>query len=204
MPAIEKICIQQGWLAPNHPPQIDHLYLSLGPGSFTGLRIAVALARTLAQAINCKIVAVPSLDVIAQNAPQQHHTIIPILDAKRSQVFAAKYTRSAEAGDLACELPPALVEPTAFLTDALAQSPDHTLAILGEGIDHHRQAIDAAKQHGTITELPKNLWHPSAATVHQLAWLKAQREEFADPATLLPIYIRLPEAEEVWRKKNSQ
>jgi tRNA threonylcarbamoyladenosine biosynthesis protein TsaB len=148
-------------------------------------------------------VAVPSLDVIAENAPQRHNVVIPILDAKRGQVFAAKYTRTQESAELTGELAPALVEPTAFLTEALAHSPDHAIAILGEGIDYHRPAIEAAKQHGTITELPKELWYPTAATIHKLAWPKADRGEFANPATLLPIYIRLPEAEELWRKKNS-
>ena len=78
MPAIRDLTAQHGW----RPEQIDELYLSLGPGSFTGLRIAVAIARALQQAIGCRLVGVPTLDVIAANAPTSFAIVVPILDAK--------------------------------------------------------------------------------------------------------------------------
>src|ERR1041384_5041989 len=90
MPAIRDLTREQGWTS----AQIDHFYLSLGPGSFTGLRIAVAIARAMAQATGVKLVGVPSLDVIAQNAPADCDIVLPVLDAKRGQVFSARYERS--------------------------------------------------------------------------------------------------------------
>ena len=197
MPALEQCCRDQGWLG--HTAMLDHLYLSLGPGSFTGLRIAVAIARTLAQAIGCKIVGVPSLDVLAQNAPADFPIVVPILDAKRGQIFSARYQRDAH-GQLHRTAGPALVDPEPFLKQAAA--PGEKIAILGEGIDYHRPALQAADEgRGLITELDRPLWHARAATVHRLAWERAKNSDFDDPRTLLPIYIRLPEAEEVWRKK---
>jgi len=90
------------------PKEIDHVYISIGPGSFTGLRIAVALAKTMHLANAAKIVAVDTLDVIAANAsdyiqkktPLTCHSeqseesldkIAAILDAKRGQFFIAAY-----------------------------------------------------------------------------------------------------------------
>ncbi len=64
LPTISRLCTEAGW----NPGDLEHLYLSIGPGSFTGLRIAVTLARTLALAVQVKIVAVSTLKVLAQNA----------------------------------------------------------------------------------------------------------------------------------------
>src|SRR5438874_13743504 len=72
MPAIRELVRAQGW----QPAEIDHVYVSLGPGSFTGLRIAVAMARALAQAVGCRLVGVPSLDVIAENAPPEFPVVV--------------------------------------------------------------------------------------------------------------------------------
>src|SRR5208337_5216929 len=55
MPAIAALTKGAGW----QPEEIDQVYLSLGPGSFTGLRIAIAIARAMHQAIGCKLVGVP-------------------------------------------------------------------------------------------------------------------------------------------------
>jgi tRNA threonylcarbamoyladenosine biosynthesis protein TsaB len=207
MPAVRDLTQAQGWKA----NQIDHLYLSLGPGSFTGLRIAVAIARALHQATGCKLIGVPSLDVIAENAPPEFQIVLPILDAKRAQVFAARYERD-PAGTLHRTAAPALVDPAAFLQEAIDladelqskienQKSKTQIALLGEGIEYHRAALFSTP-HENVTELPKPLWHGTAATLHRLGWQHAQQNNFANPATLIPIYIRLPEAEEVFRKKH--
>jgi len=204
MPAIRDVTRGQGW----QPDQIGHLYLSLGPGSFTGLRIAVAIARAMHQATGCKLIGVPSLDVIAQNAPPEFTLVIPLLDAKRSQVFAARYERDAT-GTLIPTTPAALVDPTAFVAQAVARASELDaqlkienqklkIALLGEGLTHFHPAPS-----GLITELPPALWPGTAATVHRLGYALAQQNQCSNPATLRPLYIRLPEAEEVYRKKHN-
>lgn len=200
MPAIRELTAAQGWT----PDQIDHVYLSLGPGSFTGLRIAVAIARALAQAAGCKLVGVPSLDVIAQNAPAEFRIVLPILDAKRGQVFSARYERD-EHGVLLRTRQPALVDPAAFVADAVARAQEIAatpVAVLGEGVNHHRPALFSEKTAGRVAELDHALWPGQAAIVHRLGYARALANQFDSPATLLPLYIRLPEAEEVFRKKH--
>jgi tRNA threonylcarbamoyladenosine biosynthesis protein TsaB len=73
------------------PPDIHAVCVSQGPGSFTGLRVGITLAKTLCFATGAKLVAVPSLEVIAHNAPAPALRIMPVLDARRGQVFAALY-----------------------------------------------------------------------------------------------------------------
>ncbi len=195
MPAIRDLTAQHGW----RPEQIDELYLSLGPGSFTGLRIAVAIARALHQAIGCRLVGVPTLDVIAENAPASFAIVVPILDAKRSQVFSARYRRNSEG--LLRLTEPALVDPAAFLAESATLGA--AVGVLGEGVDYHRAAIEtAAAAHPGIQVIEKELWPPSAEIVYRLGRKLARGGQYADPDTLLPTYIRLPEAEEVWRKKH--
>jgi tRNA threonylcarbamoyladenosine biosynthesis protein TsaB len=208
MPAIRDLTQAQGWAAAD----IDHIYLSLGPGSFTGLRIAVAVARAMAQATagGCKLIGVPSLDVIAHNAPPEFQIVIPMLDAKRNHVFAARYERQPN-GELLPTAPAALVDPNNFLTQTLTltekraaspisdfrlQTSDFKIALLGEALTHFQPT------HPHVTSLPPDLWPARAQTVHQLGYALAQANHFSDPATLLPLYIRLPEAEEVYRKKH--
>lgn len=97
------------------PAHIEQLYISIGPGSFTGLRIAVAMAKTMALATPVKIVTVDTLDTIAANiidllgkpssaktaldALQQCVAVAPLLDAKRGQFFTALYRPAATAGN---------------------------------------------------------------------------------------------------------
>ncbi|UCF00147.1 MAG: tRNA (adenosine(37)-N6)-threonylcarbamoyltransferase complex dimerization subunit type 1 TsaB, partial [Planctomycetota bacterium] len=85
------------------PNEIDHIYISSGPGSFTGLRIAATFAKTMNLANAVKIVGVDTLDVIAANVsdyPNEQNTetelkkIAAILDAKRNQFFIAVYKRN--------------------------------------------------------------------------------------------------------------
>ena len=85
------------------PEQIEHIFISVGPGSFTGLRIAVSIAKIMHLANSTKIVAVDTLDVIAANAddyirqenPGLEHIAV-VLDAKRGQFYTAVYQRAVE------------------------------------------------------------------------------------------------------------
>src|SRR5688500_8967170 len=65
MPTIDKLC-QRHSLA---PADIGEMYVSVGPGSFTGLRIGIATAKALAQVLGMRLIAVPTLEVVAQNVP---------------------------------------------------------------------------------------------------------------------------------------
>ena len=83
---------------------LDAVAVSCGPGSFTGIRIGMATAKGLAQVWNKPIIEVPTLESFAYaDMPYTHSTLIcPLFDARRSQVYAAAYRRSAEWEDRCC------------------------------------------------------------------------------------------------------
>ncbi len=69
---------------------------AVGPGSFTGIRIGIATAGILAHAAGLEVVGVGSLDGIAMNAPAEAEQVLVVLDARRGEVFAGRFTRTAE------------------------------------------------------------------------------------------------------------
>lgn len=190
LPTIDELCADNGI----NPGDVEHVHVSGGPGSFTGLRIGITVARTLAWAVGAKVVRVPTIDVIAQNAlaaDQDVQNLAVILDAKRKQVYAGAFKR--QGNDLVKTVPESLFKPADFLA-----SLPRPLAVMGEGIPYHREAVDDS---GAVV-LDEVFWRPRAGTVHQLGLARAVAGRFNDPKTLLPIYIRRPEAEELWEKRH--
>jgi tRNA threonylcarbamoyladenosine biosynthesis protein TsaB len=92
IPRIDTLCKAQGW----QPGDFEEIYVSVGPGSFTGLRIGVTLAKTLAMVTGARVVAVPSVRVLARNAPAEARNVIIVLDAKRGQIFTARFESEGE------------------------------------------------------------------------------------------------------------
>ncbi len=169
------------------PDQIEQVYISAGPGSFTGLRIAVTFAKTLALANNSKIVAVDTLDCITANVTPQDdksEQLGVVLDAKRGQFFIAVYekTQSAIWHKI---LPDCLMTAEEFINRFTNQP----ISLAGEGLVFYKDKFT----HKNILVLDEKFWNPCAANVHKLGWRKAQNGEFADPLTLTPNYIRGPD-----------
>jgi tRNA threonylcarbamoyladenosine biosynthesis protein TsaB len=184
LPQLDELTKAEGW----SPRDVAELYVSIGPGSFTGLRIGVTLAKTMALATGCKIVAVPSVRVLADNAPADAKNVIVVLDAKRGQIYGARFDRDASGALVEVE-PPTLTTLAAMLDRA--PRPVH---LIGEGVPYHRDAITAAGAGVIVTD--EATWRARAEVVSTLGHAKARAGNFADPFTLTPIYIRLPEAEE--------
>ena len=184
------------------PQQIDHIYISTGPGSFTGLRIAVAFAKIMHLANNnIKIVAVDTLDCIASNVidfQKQTKTevkkIAAILDAKRGQFFTAVYERRKES------------EPALGFADCWDKTIDDCLStaqefverfadsndpvwLLGEGLVFYKKNFEAKG----IEFIDDQFWRPSASKVLLLGYRLALAGRFADPLALVPRYIQRPD-----------
>lgn len=186
------------------PAQIDHIYISIGPGSFTGLRISVTIAKAMHLANRLKIVPVDTLDVIAQNVPshgptQQIRRIATILDAKRNQFYIAAYKRlsntTSEFPTWKKLIPDSLMTASQFL-DTFADPADR-IHLLGDGLLYHKDKFESPG----AQVLDEKYWGPQAAKVHALGYQLARAGEFADPLKLIPKYIRRPEAEVKWQKR---
>jgi tRNA threonylcarbamoyladenosine biosynthesis protein TsaB len=199
-PAVQKLLERFS----REPKEIEHIYVSAGPGSFTGLRIAVALAKIMHLANAAKVVAVDTLDVIAANADDYIKEekakgiiqIATILDAKRGQFFIAAYqneqvrTGTAYAGVWKKTLPDCLMTAEQFLENFTGQS--QSIWLLGEGLVYHKDKFEA----DGIRFLNERYWSPRAGKVHLLGWQKALTGQFADPLTLQPTYLRRPDVKE--------
>jgi tRNA threonylcarbamoyladenosine biosynthesis protein TsaB len=184
LPIIDGMCRAQQWA----PRDVEELYVSVGPGSFTGLRIAVTVAKTMALATGVKVVAVPTVQVLAANAPDGARHLIIVLDAKRGQIFTARFERTGS-GDW-IEREPAHLDDLAMM---LVRSP-RPVHLLGEGIPHHASKFDVRDPQIVVT--PEELWRARASSVARIGATRARHNELADPDRLTPLYIRLPEAEE--------
>ncbi|MBN2272632.1 MAG: tRNA (adenosine(37)-N6)-threonylcarbamoyltransferase complex dimerization subunit type 1 TsaB [Sedimentisphaerales bacterium] len=206
-----------------HPEQLDHIYVSVGPGSFTGLRISITIAKAMHIAKHTRIVAVDTLDVIAANAPTTEHgrpidTIATILDAKRDQFYIAAYQRRIDPGNTSPGatsdtryitsdirhptyktwqrlIPDSLMTATQFL-DTFAD-PANPIILLGDGLLYHKHKFQSPGA-GILHE---QYWSPQAANVHALGYQSAIAQHFADPLRLSPSYIRRPEAEVKWQQR---
>lgn len=189
LPAMAAMCRKVGWQVQT----IGHVYVSIGPGSFTGLRVAATTARHLALALGARVVAVPSLQVIADGVCRLSlapvHLAV-VLDAKRKQVYAGAFELTAGWYEPVAD--PVVAEPGPWLT-----SLPRPLAVTGEGIAFHRTAIEAAD----ATLLDASIGWPRAESVHRLGWRLAHQGRFTPPRELIPLYLRRPEAEEVWERR---
>lgn len=185
IPRIDRLCRDRGW----GPHDLRELYVSAGPGSFTGLRIGITLAKTLAFATDAKIAAVPSVRVLAHNAPEAATELIIVLDAKRGQIFTSRLRRVA--GDWIEQEPAHLDDLASMLLRA-----SRPVYLLGEGIPFHQQFI-AADDPGIVLTAPDS-WRPRATAVAAEGVRLAAAGAFTEPDRLLPIYLRKPEAQEKW------
>jgi len=214
VPTIKDACERAGW----DRRRIDLVAVSIGPGSFTGVRIAVTLAKVMAYDTGSKVVAVPSLRVMAANAPPDRRRVAAIVDAKRGGLFASIFERRGKADAVRARgeadvvrapnvssgssAPGALLEefneifgPALIEPEELARHMERPAFVLGRGIVKGREAL------GAFDLAPEDLWDPRPGVVARLGLEMAERGELADPMHLAPIYIRPPEAEEIWERR---
>ena len=188
VPAARRVCASAGAA----PDEIGLVSVSIGPGSFTGLRIGVTVARMLALATGARLVPVPTLEVIAQNALEAADPpdrVAVLLDAGRGDAFAATFDRTTDGYRSNGE--PIMVDPAAFLSHC-----DVECGVMGHGARCFAEIVDAA----SLMRLPPESDAPRVEVVHRLGYRLARAGTFTDRHRLVPLYIRKPAAEEVWEK----
>jgi tRNA threonylcarbamoyladenosine biosynthesis protein TsaB len=185
-PAIQDSLREVGW----GPRDVEILAVTVGPGSFTGLRVGVVTAKALAYATGCRIVGVNTLQALAQPEVESGKNVLTILDAQRGEYFAASWTRNA-AGEI---LP---VQPTSLLSaDELLRSLGADGVIMGPAV---------VKLAGSLPPgVRAKATHPQASAVAALALHLAHRGETTDPFALAPLYLRRTAAEEQWEKRKAK
>jgi tRNA threonylcarbamoyladenosine biosynthesis protein TsaB len=168
---------------------VDALAVSVGPGSFTGLRIGLSTMKSLAFATGKPLCGIPTLDALAWSLPFAESLVCPVLDAKKGEVYSALYRTAG--GRLERVWDYRAVAPDALAEALVREGP---VVFLGDGVTPFaavfRQVLgDAARFAPPAQRLP------SAVTVADLARAALERGESVDPAALVPLYLRRSEAE---------
>lgn len=179
MPTIDFLMAQVGW----KPSDLERIVVAEGPGSYTGLRVAVATAKTLAYALKIDLVGVSSLYALTQVGFDG--LIVPLMDARRNNVYVGFYENDRS------------VEPDhhASFEEVLEQlQGQENLAFVGE-VEAFRDQIEAAlPQAKIIPSLPSAEW----------IGLAGQDLPAVDVDAFVPRYLKRVEAEENWLKNNSE
>lgn len=186
MPMIEAVIRDAGAV----PEDLDAIALTNGPGSFTGLRIGAATAKGLALALQIPVVPVPTLYALAMNLWGTDDLIVPMMDARRHQVYAGIY--EPQDGEMSLILPEDTYAPAA-LAEEIRKS-GRRAVLTGDGAVVYYDAVRELL--GDQVKLaPAHLLHARAATVAAIGaeWYAAGR---AVSGSGLEIhYLRKPQAE---------
>jgi len=172
---------------------LDGLAVSLGPGSFTGLRIGLGTAKGLAMATGLPLLGIPTLDSLAAQLPFTSELICPIIDARKKEVFAALYQRQ-PGGKLQ-----RITDYLAIAPARLAERLHAPTIFIGDGILAYQDLL-YAKLGNTAAFAPTTLCFARAAGIGMLALDQWQAKNFMDPSRAIPLYVRASEAEVNLRK----
>ncbi len=167
--------------------------IAIGPGSFTGLRIGLSTVKGLALATGNPVAAVPTLLALAWNLPFSGYPVCPLLDARKNEVYAALYRFEGKA--LVQVLPEAAIP-----LSSLSQQVDAMTVFTGEGSRIYRTEIQRILGNRAVFA-PHSAILPSGATVAEIGLDMIKSGKLAEPDSLTPLYIRRPEAEVAWEKR---
>ena len=179
MPAIDFLMESLDWT----PKDLDRIVVAEGPGSYTGLRIAVATAKTLAHTLNIELVGMSSL--LALVPYQQEGLFVPLMDARRNNVYAGFYENAKPVmpeAHLPFERVIELIKGTSQVT------------FVGEV----GSFVEQIQEHLPRTNYKETL--PNAANLALLAWDK-EADSLHD---FVPNYLKRVEAEENWLKNHTE
>ena len=188
VPSIEILLEKAVWT----PEDIDVVAVSIGPGTYTGLRIGLVCAKMISTLVEASLVAVPSLDVIARNADNEHKHVCVVVDARRNEVYTACYERHGTSWSRLSDC--VIVRP-----DELAASLEPGSYLVGDGIPVVRDAV----RQKSVSLAPYERWVPRAEIVAEIGaelYIQGIRH---DPYTTEPMYLRKPAAEEQWNQREA-
>ncbi|MGD8915322.1 MAG: tRNA (adenosine(37)-N6)-threonylcarbamoyltransferase complex dimerization subunit type 1 TsaB [Syntrophobacterales bacterium] len=184
LPGIERILTDAGWSLDD----LDGFAVSLGPGSFTGLRIGLSIVKGLAWATGKPLVGVPTLDGLAANVSFVPYMICPILDARKGEIYAALYRQGDEG------IPERLTSYMAIKPEEMLALISETTVIIGDGLLSHGDYL--RRELGNLLVLaPPHLSVIHASSLAWLGWHRLRSGEFEDVSSCTPLYVRPSEAE---------
>lgn len=186
-PAVVEMLAAQGW----RPRDLSGVIVSRGPGSYTGLRVGLMSARTLAYAIGSALVAVDTFAASALQAPAEVLRLDVVGDAQQGKVYAQQFVCSRG------EARPAPAGPLVILPfdEWLSRRTPHTW-VSGPGLHVYQTRLPT----GTLV-VDSTLWDPRPESLLEIGLARFQAGERDDIWKLEPLYLRPSSAEEQWKNR---
>jgi tRNA threonylcarbamoyladenosine biosynthesis protein TsaB len=179
-PLVQELLREQNW----RPRELTGVIVSRGPGSYTGLRVGLISAKTLAYATGCELIGIDTFAAIAGQAPPGTPRVDVIADAQQGKIYVQSFVN--------CQGGPLSIQTCAAWLEDLASG----TWVTGPGLE---ACAGSLPQHASLA--PPQDWLPRPESLLALAWEHRRRGERDDPFGLEPLYLRASAAEEKWRKK---
>ena len=190
VPAVERLLAWTG----QDLAHVGGVAVGLGPGLYTGLRVGVEAGKALAQVLKVPIVGIASLDILAFGVHQSLRTVLAVMDARRKEVFVARYRTVhggvMREGDYRVATP-------AVLAAELEAAREEVL-LVGNGAILYRQELEVS---GRVEVAPAPFAHPWASALVTVAAPRFIREETDRLMDVVPLYLRKTDAEIAWDQR---
>jgi tRNA threonylcarbamoyladenosine biosynthesis protein TsaB len=164
------------------PADLQVLAVATGPGSFTSLRISLAVVKGLALSCHIPIVGVPSLEILAAAQPRQDSQLAAVLQAGRGRLAVGWY----EPSDSGWK---SVTTPKLTTVEDLAAEIKKPTLVCGELTNDERQVLARKWKNVTIASPARSVRRPSF--LGEIAWTHWKAGQVSDPATLAPIYLHI-------------
>jgi len=188
VPAIEQLVAWSGVSLSS----LGGIAVGLGPGLFTGMRVGIATAKTLAQTLQVPIVGLASLDLVAFSVAYARTLICAAIDARRGELFFAFYLPVP--GEVARQTEFRVGSPAHLTAELEARGED--ILMVGNGALAYRRELEEAGNHVAFASPAQA--YPAAAALVELSIPRLVREDFDRLYELKPFYVRKSDAQIAW------
>jgi tRNA threonylcarbamoyladenosine biosynthesis protein TsaB len=202
VPAVDELCRGAGWSVAD----LEGVAVDIGPGLFTGLRVGLATANTIATARGVPAVGVTSLEALAYPQRRRPGALAPVVDARRGEVYWTLYETEQSGGSskgegavLRVRRPPAVASPEVVAAELARLSADleGTVLALGDGAWRYRDVFQAA---GTEVAGPADRW-PSSLAVAEIGHRRITESRPPGTSSLpRPLYLRQADVRIGWEE----